>query len=82
MRDRVVELGRHPPTVGSVISRLGRYQEKIRSITCVVTWEDESVDVFYNTKSGRDLAFEHYVLGVEVGNAVLINETTKQTDGS
>lgn len=60
--DNVEELDRHSPTVESVISRLGRFQDKIESITVVVEWDNGHSDVFHDTKSVGDLAFDAVVL--------------------
>lgn len=51
----VVELGAHDPSVESVISRLGRFQDEIKHITVVVEWKDDSADVFHDTKEVNNL---------------------------
>jgi hypothetical protein len=62
MTDNIEELGAHEPSVESVISRLDRYQGKIKSITAIVTWEDDTSDVYSDTKPITDLSFECFLL--------------------
>lgn len=67
MKGEVVELGRHSPTVDSVIERLDRYRGKIRSITCVVEWKDgPELTVAHNSKSLSELCFEAKTLDMYV----------------
>jgi len=62
MNDNITELGNHDPTVESVITRLYNNMDKIKSITAVVKWEDESSGVYYDTKCTSQMAFESVVL--------------------
>jgi len=56
--DNIEELGAHEPSVESVISRLFRHQGKIKNITAIVTWEDDSADVYCDTKPLADMSYE------------------------
>jgi len=54
----VVELGRQAPTVESVVSRLDRHVDRIKSITAVVTWDDGTTSVCHETKKTNRIAYE------------------------
>lgn len=60
--ENVVELGKHEATVASVITRLHRSMEKIKSITCVVEWDNENVDVVHDSRSVSSLIFDAKLL--------------------
>lgn len=60
--DKIVELNKQDPTVGSVISRLHRHENKIQSITAVVTWKDGTTQVCHDTKKTNRIAYELLVL--------------------
>ncbi len=62
MIDKVAELNRHNPSVESVVSRLDRYEKKIKHITAVVEWEDGSSDVVHDTKDVSILCYELKIL--------------------
>lgn len=59
---KVIELGRHKPSVPSVIDRLDRHQDKIKNITAIIEWDDGSSDVVHNTKEVQDLCYEKEIL--------------------
>ena len=61
MSDNVIEFG-HDPTVESIISRLERFKNKIKHITVVVEWEDDSSGVYHNTKDIEKLCYENKIL--------------------
>lgn len=50
-KNNIVELGRHDPTVKSVISRLNRYEDKIKHITVFIAWDDNTHGVYGDSKS-------------------------------
>lgn len=58
MDDNVIELGRHKPSVDSVIHRLERNHDEIKSITAIIEWNDGTSSVAYNTKSMEALTYE------------------------
>lgn len=58
----VVELDNHDPSVESVITRLHRHKDKIKSITAIVTWDNDGVDVCHDTKCVTVLSYESMVL--------------------
>jgi len=62
MNDNVTELGKGDSTVESVITRLHRHMDKIKSITAVVTWEDKSSGVYHDTKKTARMSYEALVL--------------------
>lgn len=63
----VRELGAHTPTVESVISRLHRHIGRIKNITVIVTWDDDSADVYSDTHS----------LGIACFHSVLMQKSTQ-----
>jgi hypothetical protein len=62
MSDNISELNAHTPSVESVISRLDRYRERIKEITVVVCWDDDSYDVCHDQKPTEKLCFDAAVL--------------------
>jgi len=62
MSDDIIELGRHRPSVESVVSRLDRHQGRIKSISAVVEWDDGSYDVYHDDKSLENLSFDALIL--------------------
>jgi len=63
MADNLIELNRHDSTVGSVISRLHRHQGRIKSITAIIEWDNETIDISCNAKKTRDFTYELAVFG-------------------
>jgi len=59
---KVTELGAHDPSVESVISRLNRHEGRIKTITVVVGWDDDSADVFHCTRPVQDLCYDSVLL--------------------
>lgn len=53
----IEELGRHDPTVASVVSRLARHVDEIKDITVIITWDDGSCDVTGNIKENGEQAW-------------------------
>ena len=74
MAKDVVELGAHEPSVESVVSRLDRFQDKIKHITVIVEWENGSSDVFYDTKDVSQLCFESVILNKVINNNIFDKE--------
>jgi len=74
MTDDVIELGVHEPSVESIISRLSRFQDKIKHITVIVEWEDESSDIFYDTKDTKSLCYESILLSEYVKTLIFNTE--------
>lgn len=62
MSEKIVELGRHLPSVESVVTRLHQHVERIKHITAVVEWDDGSSDVCYNTKDISLLCYDKEIL--------------------
>lgn len=60
--EKVVELGRHDPTVESVVTRLHRHMDRIKSITAVVQWDNGSYDVFFDTRDVSLLCYDRLIL--------------------
>ena len=58
----ITELDAQDPTVESVVERLHRDVGKIKSITAIVTWEDESSSVWHNTVETNRMAYDNLVL--------------------
>ena len=58
----VIELGQHEPTAESVVTRLHRHMDRIRSITAIVQWDDGSYDVCCDAKPIEQLCFDRLVL--------------------
>ena len=58
----VVELNNHEITVESVITRLERHKDKIKSITAIVHWDNETMKVFCDKKGASEFAYELAVL--------------------
>lgn len=58
----IEELGRHEPTVASVVARLGRHVNRIKHITAVVEWDDGSCDIYGDAKTSGDIAWHQAVL--------------------
>lgn len=69
-KDKVVELGRHKPTTDSVIERIDRHRSKIKGITAVLTYEDGSCDLTYNTKPLTELAYDALLLTTHVQDSM------------
>lgn len=63
MTDKIAELNQHLPSVDSVIERLDRHRGKIKSITAVILWDDDSMDICHDTKRLESMAYEHLLLG-------------------
>ena len=64
----IVDLGNHDPSVESVISRLSRHQEDIKSITVIITWENGDRSVHYDTKPIENLSYDSFLLIKEINN--------------
>ena len=64
MSEKIVELGRHDPTVESVITRLYQNMSRIKGITAVVEWDDGSSDVCCDTKNITHLCFDKEILAM------------------
>lgn len=75
MEKDVIELGVHEPSVESVISRLSRFQDKIKHITVIVEWEDESGDVFHDTKDMKNLCYDTVIFNEYVKRLIFDEET-------
>ena len=60
--DKILELGRHDPSVESVTTRLYQNMDKIKSITAIVEWFDGSYDVCCDTKDIAFLCFDREIL--------------------
>ncbi len=58
----VIELGRHAPSVDSVISRLDRYKGEIKSITAIIQWENGTFDVVGNDRPIPAWAYDRLIL--------------------
>ena len=63
---KVIELGRHTPCVESVITRLYENMGRIKSISVVVEYDDESLQVCGNAKPMKDISYHAAVLQNEV----------------
>ncbi len=70
MNDKVVDLNEHTPTPDSVIERLGRHRGQIKSITCVITWDDDSVLIAHDLRTLPDLCYDAMALQRYVGNKI------------
>lgn len=70
--DDIVELGAHEPSVESVISRLDRFQDKIKNITVIIEWKDDSGDVFHDTKDVSNLCYENKILSKYVDDCIIM----------
>lgn len=70
MGKKVFELGAHNPSVAVVITRLDRYQGKIKHITAVIEWDDGSSDVVHNEKDIRELCYDSALLAAYVSDSV------------
>lgn len=62
MSDKVIELGRHDPSVESVTTRLYQHMGRIKHITAIVEWDDGSSDVCCDTKDMAFLCFDKEIL--------------------
>lgn len=60
--EKIIELGRHDPTVESVVERLQRHLKRIKHITAVVEWDDGSSDVVCDTKDIAFICFDKEIL--------------------
>lgn len=60
--DNITELSNHAPSVESIVSRLDRHQAKIKNITVVITWSDDSCDICHDERQLRDLSYDGLVL--------------------
>lgn len=47
--NEVIELGAQSSTVGSVVTRLNHYKDKIKNITAIVTWDDDTTAIYSDT---------------------------------
>lgn len=70
MSDKVIELGRHLPSVESVVSRLYQHVARIKHITAIVEWDDGSSDVAYDTKDVANMCFEKEVLALKITSLI------------
>ena len=68
--DKVIELGRHEPSVESIVSRLDRHQHHMSSITAIITWNNGVVSTCTCSKSLADRAFEVKVLDMVLDDAI------------
>ena len=59
---KIFELNAHQPSVESVINILHRNQEKVSSITCIISYEDGGVDIAHESKPIKDLCYESVLL--------------------
>lgn len=64
--NNIAELGRHKPSVESVISRLGRYQNKIKHISVVIEWNSGESNVYGDDKSVKDWVYDASLFRVHV----------------
>lgn len=60
--EKIIELGRHKPTVESVIERLQRHVGSIKHITAIVEWDNGFSAVFYDSKDVALLCYDKEVL--------------------
>lgn len=60
--NNVEELGRHVPTVESVISRLSRYIDNIKNINVVIEWECGHIGVYGNKQDAGTVSLAALVL--------------------
>ncbi|MEW8315958.1 MAG: hypothetical protein AB2669_19955 [Candidatus Thiodiazotropha endolucinida] len=60
--ENITELGRHEPSVESVISRLDRHQGEIAHITAIVEWNNGTCGVYHDSKSIPDMAYDLLLL--------------------
>ena len=70
MSEKIVELGAHEPIVESVISRLGRFEDRITHITAVIEWNDGSSDIYHDTKDIPQLCYESELLKIYVAGFI------------
>tara|TARA_R110000744_G_scaffold46911_5_gene103549 strand:+ start:19072 stop:19362 length:291 start_codon:yes stop_codon:yes gene_type:complete len=64
--ENVVELGRHEATVGSVITRLHRDLDKIKSITAIIEWDNDIIDLVHDSRPVSSLIFDAKLLDTYV----------------
>ena len=62
MGNKISELGRHKPSVESVISRLVRHQDRIKRITVVLEWDDKSSSIHHDDSGAMDIAYDAMIL--------------------
>ncbi|WP_419797260.1 MAG: hypothetical protein ACNI26_13120 [Terasakiella sp.] len=58
----IVDLGKHVPSAGSIITRLYRHMDEIENITVVVTWKDGSKQTSWDNKKISQLCHDGKVL--------------------
>lgn len=62
MDDNIIELGTDYSTVETVITRLHRNMDKIKSVTAIIEWRDGSSAVYHEKKLTRDMTYDALVL--------------------
>lgn len=67
---KIVELGRHKPSVESVIERLDRYKDEIEHITVVVTWKDKSANTYGDDKKISEWCYHSRILDMCVDEMI------------
>lgn len=68
---KIVELGRHESSVGSVIERLDRHQKKIKNISCVISWDDGSITTAGDNKDISIWCLHEKCLGLMIEDVLL-----------
>lgn len=58
----IVELNVHNSTVGSVVTRLNHFQDDIKNITAIVTWNDGTSDVYFDKHKTSVAAYHMAVM--------------------
>lgn len=58
MNDNVAKFRKMGTSVERVISNLDKHQDKIESITAIITWKSGDTDVCHNEKSTGDMSYE------------------------
>jgi len=70
MDKKIFELGAHNPSVASVISRLDRHQGKIKHITAIIEWDNETSDVTHDQRDTAGLCYDSALLSGYVNNLI------------
>lgn len=60
--ENVVELSQHDVTVESVITRLHRHRDRIKSITAIIKWDDGTADVVRSPHTAPEMAYDLLLL--------------------
>lgn len=68
--DKIVELGRHEPSVDGIIERLGRHRERISQITVIIEWDDGSSDIHHESREVSGLAYDSVLLNKYVQSLI------------